>query len=262
MPSAAPSRFAVWQALLWTLSATAALSLSLTLVVAALGRRVDIVPLGLTQVGVYGGALIAFAAWHKLPLHALVPLRRVPLRLCLLCAALGVVLQFPSTLLANAIEHFYPLPDEVLRHRLALITPRSLAHGVAIVLIVSFLGPCIEEFFFRGALFGALRRGHSALVTLIVVSLCFVAAHLDLRLLLPLLPAAWLMAEVRERTRSIWPGLALHAGFNSLTLLGVFCGLTPGGKPPPMPAGLAVLGCLAAVGLFRLVQHIKVPPQP
>jgi len=257
-----PQRFAVWQALLWTVSATAGLSLALTLVVVALGPRLDIVPLGLTQIGVYGAALLAFSAWQRQPLHVLVPLQRVPLRLCLLSALLGVVLQFPSTLLANAIEHFYPLPDAVLKHRLALITPRSIAHGVAIVLIVSFLGPCIEEFFFRGALFGALRRGHSALVTLIVVSLCFVAAHLDLRLLLPLLPAAWLMAEVRERSQSIWPGLALHAAFNSVTLLGVFCGLTPGGKSPPMPPALALLGCLAAVSLFRFVQRIKVPPEP
>lgn len=257
-----PQRFAVWQALLWTVSATAGLSLALTLVVAALGPRADIVPLGLTQIGVYGAALIAFAAWQKQPLHALVPLGRVPLRLCLLCAVLGVSLQFPSTLLANAIEHFYPLPDEVLKRRLALITPRSIAHGVAIVLIVSFLGPAIEEFFFRGALFGALRRGHSALVTLSVVSLCFIAAHLDLRLLLPLLPAAWSMAEVRERSGSIWPGLALHAGFNSLTLLGVFCGLTPSGKPPPIPPVLGLLGCLTALSLFRLVQRTNVPPQP
>lgn len=255
-------RFAVWQALLWTVSATVGLSLALTLVVGALGQRADIVPLGLTQIGVYGAALIAFAAWQRQPLHELVPMRRVPIRLCLLCVVLGVVLQFPSTLLANAIEHFYPLPEAVLKHRLALITPRSIAHGVAIVLIVSFLGPCIEEFFFRGALFGALRRGHSALVTVIVVSLCFIAAHLDLRLLLPLLPAAWSMAEVRERSQSIWPGLALHAGFNSLTLLGVFCGLTPSGKPPPIPAALALLGCLVALSLFRLVSRIKVPPPP
>ncbi|HEX2672281.1 MAG TPA: CPBP family intramembrane glutamic endopeptidase [Polyangiaceae bacterium] len=254
-----PKRFAVWQALLWTASATAALSLALTLVVAALGRRADIVPLGLTQIGVYGAMLIAFAAWQKQPLSTLVPMQAASLRLCLLCAALGVLLQFPSTLLANAIEHFYPLPDEVLKHRLALITPRSIAHGVAIVSIVSILGPAIEEFFFRGALFGALRRGHSALVTLSVVSLCFVAAHLDLRLLVPLLPAAWSMAEVRERSQSIWPGLALHAGFNSLTLLGVFCGLTPSGKPPPIPPALALLGCLAVLSLFRFVQRTKSP---
>jgi len=250
------ARFAVWQAFAWTVAATAGLSLALTLVVTALGQRADIVPLGLTQVGVYGAALLAFAAVQGRPLRELVALEAVPLRLCLVAAALGVVLQFPSTLLANAVEHFYPLPEQVLRHRLALITPRSIAHGVAIVLVVSLAGPCIEEFFFRGALFGALRRGHGAILSMVVVSVCFVAAHLDLRLLLPLLPAAWLMAEVRERTGSIWPGLALHTGFNSLTLLGVFCGLTPNGKPPPMPPALALVACLAAAGLFRLIQRI------
>jgi membrane protease YdiL (CAAX protease family) len=232
------------------------LSLALTVVVVAFGPRVDIVPLGLTQVGVYGAALIVFAAWQKKPLRELLPLRVVPFRLCLVAAVLGVVLQFPSTLLANLVDQFYPISDEVLKRRLALITPHSVAHGVAIVLVVSFVGPCIEELFFRGALFGALRRGHSALVTMAVISLCFVAAHMDLRLLLPLLPAAWLMAEVRERSASIWPGLALHTGFNSLTLLGVFSGLVPDGKPPPVEPWVALLACLAAASLFRLIQRI------
>jgi uncharacterized protein len=251
-----PERFAVWQALAWTVCATAGLSLALTLVLRSFGPRVDIVPLGLTQVGVYGLALILFAAWQKKPLSQLLALRVVPFRSCLVAAALGVVLQFPCTLLANLVEQLYPLPEEVLAHRMALITPHSIAHGVAIVLVVSFVGPCVEEFFFRGALFGALRPGHSGFVTIAVVSLCFVVAHMDLRLLLPLLPAAWLMAEVRERSGSIWPGLSLHAAFNSLTLLGVFSGLVPTGKPPPVPKTIALLGCLAAAGLFRLFRRI------
>ena len=251
-----PERFAVWQALLWTAAATAGLSLALTWVMAVFGSRVDIVPLGLTQVGVYGLCLLLFASRRQQPLRELLALRVVPLRLCLLAVALGVVLQFPSTLLANGIERFFPLPERVLERRLALITPHSIAHGVAIVLTVSIAGPCVEEFFFRGVLFGALRRSHSALLTMVVVSVCFVSAHMDLRLLLPLLPAAWLMAEVRERSRSIWPGLALHAGFNSLTLLGVFYGLVPTGKAPPIPPFIALLACLFAAALFREIMRM------
>jgi len=257
-----PERFAVWQALAWTVCATATLSLALTLVVALFGPRVDIVPLGLAQVGVYGAALLLFAFWRKTPLRELLALRVVPLRLCLVAAALGVALQFPCTLLANLVDHFYPLPEGVLQRRLALITPHSLAHGVAIVLVVSLAGPCVEEFFFRGALFGALRRAHSALVTLVVISACFVAAHLDLHLLLPLVPAAWFMAELRERSGSIWPSLALHAAFNSLTLLGVFSGLAPTGRPPPVPPLVAVLACLAAAALFRQMQRIVADAEP
>jgi uncharacterized protein len=246
-----PERFAVWQALAWTVCTTAGLSLALAWVVAALGQRLDIVPLGLTQIGVYGLALLGFAAWRKRPLRTLLALRAVPVHWCLLAAALGILLQFPSTLLANGIDQLFPQPESVFQRRLALITPHSLAHGVAIVLIVSLVGPCVEEFFFRGVLFGALREGHRALVAVAVVSFCFVLAHLDLRLLLPLVPAAWLMAEVRERSGSIWPGLSLHAGFNSVTLLGVFCGLVPSGKPPPVPASIALLAGLAAALLFR-----------
>ena len=250
-----PERFAVWQALLWTAAATAGLSLALTWVIAVLGQHVDIVPLGLTQVGVYGLALILFASRQSMPLPALLALRAVPVRSCLVAAALGIALQFPCTLLANVIDGIYPLPEDVLRHRLALITPHSAAHGVVIVLVVSFVGPCVEEFFFRGVLFGALRRSHSAFVAMAVVSLCFVLAHMDLRMLLPLLPAAWLMVEMREQSGSIWPGLSLHAAFNSLTLLGVFGGFVPAGKPPPVPPSLALLGCLAAAGLFWLFRQ-------
>ncbi|MEI9938567.1 MAG: type II CAAX endopeptidase family protein [Pseudomonadota bacterium] len=252
-----PERFAVWQALAWTVCATACLSLALTWVVAAFGQRVDIVPLGLIQVGVYGLALILFASWQKKPLSNLLALRVVPFRICLVAAALGVVLQFPSTLLANVVDQLYPLPEGVLRRRLALITPHSTAHGVAIVLVVCFVGPCVEEFFFRGVLFGALRRGHSAIVTMAVVSLCFVLAHMDLRMLVPLVPAAWLMAEVRERSGSIWPGLSLHAGFNSLTLLGVFSGMVPTDRVPPVPPTLALFGGVAAAGLFRLFRWLS-----
>src|SRR4051812_30665044 len=114
-----PERFAVWQAVAWTVCATAGLSLALTWVVSTFGQRLDIVPLGLTQVGVYGLAVLAFASWQKKPLSELLALRGVPFRACLVAAGLGVVLQLPATLLANAVDHFYPLPEEALKHRLA-----------------------------------------------------------------------------------------------------------------------------------------------
>src|SRR3954471_17651711 len=104
-----PARFAVWQALAWTVCATAGLWLSLSFVVAALGQRVDIVPLALTQVGVYGVVLQLFAFWQKRPLRELLPLRAAPVGLCLVATALGIVLQLPSTLLANLVERLYPL---------------------------------------------------------------------------------------------------------------------------------------------------------
>jgi membrane protease YdiL (CAAX protease family) len=183
-------------------------------------------------------------------------LRRASIGMCLIAAALGFMLQIPATLSSDAIEHFFPTPAATLAERAARITPHSSAHAVAIFLVVAGLGPCVEEFFFRGALFGALRRAHGALVTTVAVSLCFAFGHLDLRLLLPLFAVALVLAHVRELSGSIWPGVALHGAFNAATLAVVFAGAAPAGKPLPMPVSTAILGCVTTVGLVVLMRRL------
>ena len=257
MPPPVPARFSWPLAFGWTALVTSGLWLGLTAVFLALGRRAnDIVVLGLTQVLVYLIVLTAFGYAVGTPVRELLALRRAPPLLCLAAAALGAALQVPATLLSDLVERFFPTPPAELAARVARITPHSVAHGITIFLVVAGLGPCVEEFFFRGALFGALRRSHGALGTLWVVSLCFVLGHLDLRLFLPLLVAALALGQVREQSGSIWPGLALHAAFNASTLSFVFAGATPGGKSPDFPLFAAVSGCVLSVLLLGLVRRL------
>jgi membrane protease YdiL (CAAX protease family) len=242
----------------WTALITSGLWLGLTAAFLAFGRGAnDIVLLGLTQVLVYLIVLAAFGYALGTPLRELLALRRASPVLCLTAAALGAALQIPASLLSDLVEHFFPTPAAELASRLARITPHSTVHGIAIFLVVAGLGPCVEEFFFRGALFGALRRGHGALTTIVVVSLCFVLGHLDLRLFFPLLIAAWALGEVRERSGSIWPGLALHAAFNASTLSFVFAGAAPNGKPPDFPLFAAISGCALTLLLLGLVRRLS-----
>lgn len=241
----------------WTVFITAALWLGLSLVFVNFRRGApDIVLLGLTQVLVYAVVLALFGYSSRTPPRELLALRTASFKVILAAAAAGAMLQIPATLLSNAVEHFYPLPPDVLAERLARITPHGTVHGIAIFAVVALLGPCVEEFFFRGALFGGLRRGHGALVTSFVVSLCFALGHLDLRLLLPLLVAAFALADVREHTGSIWPGLALHAAFNAATLAVVFAGEAPAGKAPAMSPLFAISGCALSVALCVLVRTL------
>ena len=241
----------------WTVFITAALWLGLSLVFMNFrGGTPDIVLLGLTQVLVYAIVLLLFGYSSCTPTRQLLALRPAPLKVCLAAAALGAVLQLPATLLSNAVEHFFPLPPGVLAERMARITPHSFGHGVAIFAVVALCGPCVEEFFFRGALFGALRRGNGALVTVLVVSTCFALGHLDGRLFLPLFVAAVAIGDVREQTGSIWPGFALHAAFNAATLAVVFAGDAKAGEPPPIPAILAVSGVALSVVLLVLVRTL------
>ena len=245
----------------WTGAITAALWLGLSLVVLAAGKRgLDIVTLGFTQVAVYALVLTAFGvSLHTAGPREFLALRGTTLRLVLTALLLGAALQIPATLLSSAIDHFFPLPDGVLRERMARITPHSRAHAVAIFSVVVVLGPCVEEFFFRGGLFGALRHRHGALLVNLVTSLCFALGHLDARLLVPLFVAALAIGEVRERTGSIWPGFAVHAAFNATTLAAVFSGATPEGKPPPIPMLPAVFGCAVALSLLAAVRRETAP---
>lgn len=258
------SRFSPPVALAWTALVTAGLWLALSIVFALAGRGAnDIVLLGLTQVGVYALVLAAFGFGSGTPVRELLALRRAPLLLCLSAAALGAALQVPTSLLSNGIEHFFPTPPQVLAERMARLRPSSALNAVTILLVVAGLGPCVEEFFFRGAIFGALRKGYGALPTVAVISVCFALAHVDARLFLPLLLAAVVLGYVREYTRSIWPGLALHAAFNATTLQLVFSGAAPDGKTPDIPLYAAFTGCVLSVLLFRVVRRLalSLPPR-
>src|SRR4051812_27932258 len=161
-----PRAFSPPLALAWTALVTAGLWLALSIVFALFGRSAnDILLLGLTQVALYAVVLTAFGFASGTPLGELLAFRRAPLLLCLAAGALGAALQVPASLLSNLIEYFFPTPPAVLAERLARITPSSPLNALAIFIVVAGLGPCVEEFFFRGALFGALRRGYGAGIT-------------------------------------------------------------------------------------------------
>jgi membrane protease YdiL (CAAX protease family) len=252
-----PAPFSFRLALVWTVLATAGLWFGLALLVLVFPRAGQgIVLLGLVQVLVYALVLALFAAARGTRFASLLALRKASVAVCVTAAALGFFLQVPATLLSDAVEHFFPTPAATLAERALRITPHSTAEAVAIFLVVAGLGPCVEEFFFRGALFGALRRGHGALVTALAVALCFAFGHVDLRLFLPLFVTALALGAARELSGSIWPGIALHGAFNAATLAVVFAGAAPGGKPPPMPVFAAIFGCAASALLLWLLRAL------
>ena len=89
---------------------------------------------------------------------------------------------------------------------------------VALFLVLgAVLVPFAEELFFRGLLFGALRR-YGFLVAILVSSVLFGLAH---GLSVALVGAALfgvLTAVLYERSRSIWPAVAAHVTNNAIAL--------------------------------------------
>jgi uncharacterized protein len=106
---------------------------------------------------------------------------------------------------------------------------RSTAALVAAAVFVCVIAPIAEEFFFRGFIFGALRRWHVVVagrdlgiwLAAIVTGILFGLAHTgsaSARYLVPLGFLGFVLCLVRWKTGSLYPCMALHSINNSLAL--------------------------------------------
>jgi membrane protease YdiL (CAAX protease family) len=124
---------------------------------------------------------------------------------------------------------------------------KSTAALVGAALFVCVIAPIAEEFFFRGFIFGALRRWRIELagrnigtwVAAVITGILFGLAHsasASAQYLIPLGFFGFVLCLLRWRTRSLYPGMALHSVNNSLALgigqehwsAGAILGLTVG----------------------------------
>jgi uncharacterized protein len=91
--------------------------------------------------------------------------------------------------------------------------------GLAITaLVLVLIGPFAEELFFRGVLTAAFAA-RLGTFTPLVSGAIFGAAHLEPRAFPALFVLGALLGWLYMRTRSIWPGVAVHAANNLLALI-------------------------------------------
>jgi membrane protease YdiL (CAAX protease family) len=106
---------------------------------------------------------------------------------------------------------------------------KSTAALVGATVFVCVIAPMAEEFFFRGFIFGALRRWRIELFgrnlgtwgAAILTGILFGLAHTgsaSSQYLVPLGFFGFVLCLLRWRTRSLYPSMALHSVNNSLAL--------------------------------------------
>jgi membrane protease YdiL (CAAX protease family) len=153
--------------------------------------------------------------------------RRVSLRKGFAAFMLGGVSYYGLTAIYAQIFTLHgqdKLPSE-------LGASNSDAALVAAAIFVCVIAPIAEEFFFRGFLFGALRRwqlrvaGHDIgpWIAAVIVGILFGLAHTgsaSSQYLVPLGYLGFVLCIMRWKTRSLYPCIALHA-FNNALALGV-----------------------------------------
>ena len=94
------------------------------------------------------------------------------------------------------------------------------------ILTVGLLAPVAEELFFRGLLYGSIRkRGDSARnqklivwTSVIISSAIFSAIHFQLLLFPALFVVGMIFALIYERSQRLAPAIWAHIGFNATTL--------------------------------------------
>jgi membrane protease YdiL (CAAX protease family) len=91
---------------------------------------------------------------------------------------------------------------------------------IAVTFVVTVCAPLAEEFFFRGYFFGALRKNgfwFAALLTGLTFGIVHVFGS-PIAFLVPLALLGAMLCFVREKTGSLYPGIALHCINNSVAI--------------------------------------------
>ena len=91
-----------------------------------------------------------------------------------------------------------------------------------LTIFVSVLGPMIEEIFFRGFLYGAVKKRFGIAAGVILSAALFSALHTNIIGFLPIMALGVLMAYLYETTGSLVASITVHVLHNSLIVSFVF----------------------------------------
>jgi len=91
-----------------------------------------------------------------------------------------------------------------------------------LTIFVSILGPVIEEIFFRGFLYSAVRKRFGVIVGVLLSSALFSMLHTNIASFIPIMILGVLMAFLYETTNSLIAPMTVHILHNSIILGFVF----------------------------------------
>ena len=128
---------------------------------------------------------------------------------------LGMVL---TVAVSVAVGQIGPEPQGVKEAMKIAREPTAFLLSLA---VFAGLAPLAEELVFRGLLYGWLAGRWGTGVAVIVSSIAFAAAHVELAHVVLVLPLGLVFGLLRWRTGSLWPSLAAHMANNGLAVAAV-----------------------------------------
>ena len=192
-----------------------------------LGRPAPSVGSLILDVVAYG--LIAAMIWLFLGLRRKATLADVglrPVRTRWLVAAIPALLvAYAAEAIAGELgEAFLPSSPQTQCHDIQ----SAYGSSIALALIgVAVVAPLVEEVLFRGVVFGWMRGRVALPVAVVGSAAVFAAAHVLYRqwtLLPPVFAIGCVLALLYHYSRSLWPGIVVHASINTVATLALLLG--------------------------------------
>jgi hypothetical protein len=191
-------------------------------------------------------------AWHF-------GLRRAPLWKTVGWAAVGMLTFYVATGIYSVLVD--PSVEQDVTERLG--ADEGTAGLIAAGVMVMVVAPFVEELFFRGFFYRALRTRYPIVVAALVDGLVFGLIHFDfagsdgLLLLPPLAFLGMIFCFVYERTGTLWSVVGMHA-FNNAVAFSAQAGDFDGWQVAVVVGPLMLVACAA---IPRLMRHGP-PPLP
>jgi uncharacterized protein len=175
---------------------------------------VDITATVLQDAAFVGAALI-FASMVARPRPWHFGLRETPIGPAIGCVIAGYVVFIGFAAGWSALLDLHESDDVVKQ----LGADQSTIALVAVTILVCVVAPLAEEFFFRGYFFGALRNWRGVWPAAIITGIFFGGIHAGsapVGFLVPLAFFGFVLCLIYDRTRSLYPCIALHCINNSI----------------------------------------------
>lgn len=129
-----------------------------------------------------------------------------------------------------------------------------LGSGIGTWVLVVGIAPLVEEMFFRGILLRGLAMRYPSADAMVYSAFVFGIVHLNVYQFVIAFAVGLLAAALYLRTRSLWPGIVLHAGLNLSVMVVATWGVDANENAPLWAWGLAaVCGLLGAIALRRML---------
>jgi len=96
---------------------------------------------------------------------------------------------------------------------------KSIVHLSLSILMACIAAPVVEEFLFRGYMYGTLRRLTNPVFAAVIIGGLFAVVHGNLPALLPLWVFSILLCLAYEMTRCLWVPVGMHVFFNAANIV-------------------------------------------